>query len=227
MAWFVGKLSYVHGKHCQDKFLQQAPNSRIAQQILKLREDNNKEVVSHRSIENSREDFGYGVVTEEEKSILNECNSTAFWNYSLPLMVLFPSLVFVALKKGLLAPSKVLKKYPNFPKMNLAAATGYVVGQWLYMKSEDCSEKFERFAPDSKMARLFRNGGYVMGNDQFHVEYLPESQSNGLGHQKETPKNDIPNSYEGYVMPSTRLQDIEKNMFDSSNSFDVLINKEK
>ena len=231
LAWFAGKLSYIHGKHCQDKFLEKAPNSKISAQILAVREGEKIHSEEHRREKFSdltQEDLVFGSLTDKEKTILNDCNSTAFWFYSVPLMICFPSLLFIALKNGLLAPSKIVKKFPFAPKMSIAIASGYVTGQWLYMKSGDCSERFQRFAPDSQMAKIFRKGGFTMGNDQFQLQYIPEDQDQDSEAEepKETEAAPMSNTYEGYIMPSSHnRKDLEKSMFDQTNSFDLFINK--
>ena len=43
--------------------------------------------------------------------------------------------------------------------------------------------------------------------------------------EKETEAAPTSNTYEGYIMPSYSRNDLEKSMFDKTNSFDVLINK--
>ena len=233
LAWFAGKLSYIHGRHCQDKFIEKAPNSRITAQILAAREEEKIHSEEHRrknKLDLTQEDLVvFGSLTDKEKTILNDCNSTAFWFYSIPLMICFPSLVFIGLKKGLLAPSKIFRKFPFAPKLSLGIATGYVTGQWLYMKSGDCSEKFERLAPDSQMAKIWRNGGFTIGNDQFQVQYIPEDvdedEDSKAETEKETEAPIISNTYEGYMMPSYSRKDLEKSMLDKTNSFDVLMNK--
>ena len=173
----------------------------------------------------SEDDLVFGSLTDKEKTILNDCNSTAFWFYSVPLMICFPSMVFIALKKGLLAPSKIFRKFPFAPKLSLGLATGYVTGQFLYVKSGDCSEKFERQAPDSQMAKIWRKGGFTIGNEQFQIQYIEEDEDSEPEKQKETEVAPTSNTYEGYLMPSYGRKDLEKLMVDKSNSFDALINK--
>ena len=230
LAWFAGKLSYIHGKHCQDKFLEKAPNSKITAQILAVREEERIHSEEHgkkKMLDLKQEDVVLGSLTDKEKTILNDCNSTAFWFYSVPLMICFSSLIFIAQKKGLLAPSKIFKKFPFAPKMSVAIASGYVTGQWLYMKSGDCSERFEKFAPNSQMAKIWRNGGFTIGNDQFQVQYIPEEDEVSEAEKpKETEGAAMSNTYEGYIMPSSSDgKELEKSIFDKPNSFDVLMNK--
>ena len=230
LAWFAGKLSYIHGKHCQDKFLEKAPNSKITAQILAVREEERIHSEEHgkkKMLDLKQEDVVLGSLTDKEKTILNDCNSTAFWFYSVPLMICFSSLIFIAQKKSLLAPSKIFKKFPFAPKMSVAIASGYVTGQWLYMKSGDCSERFEKFAPNSQMAKIWRNGGFTIGNDQFQVQYIPEEDEVSEAEKpKEAEGAAMSNTYEGYIMPSSSDgKELEKSIFDKPNSFDVLMNK--
>ena len=89
LAWFVGKLSYIRGKHCQDKFIEKAPDSKITEQILLSRAA--EKMTPSREEEPSNEEISdsqtvVGMRSEEENSTLRKCNSTAFWEYSLPIM---------------------------------------------------------------------------------------------------------------------------------------------
>ena len=93
LAWIVGKLSYIQGKHCQDKFIEKAPNSRITENILMsraLEERGSSKERKERSTEEimdiPRVDGHVDSTSKEERSTLQKCNSTAFWEYSLPAM---------------------------------------------------------------------------------------------------------------------------------------------
>ena len=123
--------------------------------------------------------------------------------------------------------TRIIRKFPFAPKLSLGIATGYVTGQFLYVKSGDCSERFERQAPDSQMAKIWRNGGFTIGNDQFQVQYIPEEDEVSEAEKpKEAEGAAMSNTYEGYIMPSSSDgKELEKSIFDKPNSFDVLMNK--
>ena len=120
----------------------------------------------------------------------------------------------------------MFRNYPKLPKISIAAAGGYVVGQWLYVLSGDCSGKFEKFAPESYTARVLRSGGFTIGNDRFFIQYVPEDTPSSASEPQEPESGDIP-TYEGYLMPSTERRDMDRILIDSTNTFDALINYAK
>ena len=146
MAYFVSKLSYIFGKNCTNKFLTDAPDSEISVQIRKNREsDKETWKTEHDEQLNKFSDIldkiDFDTLSEKEKKIITDCNSTAFWQFSLPLMLSFSGSIYLAIKKGFLGPSKWNTTFPKSPKMIVGASVGYIAGQYLYVFSKDCSNR--------------------------------------------------------------------------------------
>ena len=80
-------------------------------------------------------------VSDVERQIMSDCNSVAFWQFSMPLMMSISGAVFLAIKRGFLGASKWNKYAPKAPKMIMGASVGYVAGQYLYTYSKDCSNR--------------------------------------------------------------------------------------
>jgi len=167
-AYVIGKLSYIFGENCSRKFMEHAPNSEITAQI-RLRKGQKSlfedEVISSKSWPKEErnlgfadilEDFDFDTISDVEKNIMNDCNSTAFWQFSLPLAVGMSGAIYAAIKAGLLHGSKRMTTFPHVPKMLLGWSLGYITGQWLYVYSRDCTNRFLNFAPEGEIARRLR-----------------------------------------------------------------------
>ena len=145
MAYFVSKLSYIFGKHCTDKFLRDAPDSEIAEQIRKNRLSDEKTWRTEHDEQLNKfsdvlERIDFDTLSDVEKKIINDCNSTAFWQFSVPLMMSASGSIYLAIKKGFLSPSK-LSSFPMSPKLIMGASLGYIAGQYLYVYSKECSNR--------------------------------------------------------------------------------------
>jgi len=173
LAYVVGKLTYIFGENCSRKFLEQAPDSDITATLrLKkryreesLEDDQNTKSwpgVEERNLgfADILEGLDFSRISDVEKSIMDDCNSTALWQYSLPMSVMSSGAVFTAIKAGLLNASKRSTTFPRLPKMLVGGSLGYIAGQWLYVYSRDCSNRFLNFAPDGEIAKRLR--GEVM-----------------------------------------------------------------
>ena len=205
-AYVVGKLTYIFGENCSKKFLElvsswhqcyevirflllQAPNSEIT---AKLRE--NQEYQDDKSLPNveSRnlgfadvlDDLDFSNISEVEKTIMEDCNSTAFWRYSLPLSLFSSGTIYASIKAGWLNPSKRNSTFPSLPKMLVGGVLGYIAGQWLYVYSRDCTNRFLSFAPDGEIAMRLRGESVIL------------------------PSNTNTNLTE-YMLPSDRCEEIE------------------
>jgi len=168
-AYVLGKLSYIFGDNCSRKFLERAPNSEITAH-LRLNNDQKpllgdvvKKSNSWPSLEERNlgfadilEGFDFSRISDVEKSIMNDCNSTAFWKYSLPMAVIISGAIYSAIKAGLLNSSKRVTTFPRLPKMLIGGSLGYIAGQWLYVYSRDCTNRFINFAPEGEIARRLR-----------------------------------------------------------------------
>jgi len=169
LAYVVGKLTYIFGENCSKKFLEKAPNSEITAQLRLKYGKNSSEniedawkskatIVAERNLgfADILDDFDFNAISDVEKSIMNDCNSTAFWQYSLPLSLISSGAVYSAIKSGLLNASKRVTHFPRLPKMVVGCTIGYIAGQWLYVYSRDCTNRFLSFAPDGEIARRLR-----------------------------------------------------------------------
>ena len=72
-------------------------------------------------------------LSDVEAQTLDDCNSTAFWKFWLPLQVASTGAVYLAIGQGLLGSSSWSSAFPRAPKMIVGAAAGYVAGQYLYL----------------------------------------------------------------------------------------------
>ena len=187
LAYLAAKFSYIFGKHCTNKFLEKAPASEISEQIRKNREEDKvKWRTEHDEQLNKFSDIldqvDFDTISDVEKQIIQDCNSTAFWKFSLPLMLSTSGTIYLAIKKGFLNSSKWNSTFPKAPKMVIGASLGYMAGQYLYVYSKDCSNRyyllnqntiyylnsrFLQFAPSGKIARLLRHDKTLLLEENF------------------------------------------------------------
>lgn len=180
-AYIVAKLSYVLGENCKQKFLVQAPNSDISNHIRKKRSIPNSRIEEFQdreeSIQERREaiqerreaiqerkeavyelfdivdskDFDESKMTEKEQQILIDCNSVAFYQYSLPAMVGASVTTYAGVARS--SKMKTRSLMAQSAPVALACTLGYFIGQVLYMYSTDCSDRFIKYAPEGEIAK--------------------------------------------------------------------------
>ena len=103
------------------------------------------------------------VISDKEQEILDECDDRSN-KISILLSILFGTLMFGAQKKGFITKvretnSKWIKKLPVFPFRNRTIhgiLFGFVLGQILYVLSDDFEESILEHAPDGELAKLIR-----------------------------------------------------------------------
>jgi len=183
LAYVASKISYILGKHCQDKFLEMAPNSEMSEHIKKDRaEVKAKWRTEHDEQLNKFSDIldqiDLDTISDVEKRIIQDCNSTAFWKFSLPLMLSSSGAVYLAIKKGFLNSSKWNTTFPKAPKMVIGGTLGYIAGQYLYVYSKDCSNRFLQYAPSEKIARLLRHDKTLLLEENFE-EFSTDTDNDG------------------------------------------------
>jgi len=183
-SYLVAKVSYVLGENCINKFLTQVPESEISYHIRKKRGiphpgelvegvDYSDYLETAKPLSNfhladvvDSEDFDETVMSLKEHQILADCNSAAFYQYSLPAMVGAGGSVYAAVTQSSRLQQKSLMK-KSFPVM-LGCAAGYFLGQVLYMYSEDCTNRFLQYAPEGEIAarlrQQFHGSDYVAGD---------------------------------------------------------------
>ena len=146
LAYFMGKLSYILGDNCMEKFIQQvfvgseshiqcilqAPESEITLGVLKNRKEKQR-LASEKSqnlppFKDLLEHIDMDSMSLDEQSVVVECNRVAFWKFSLPCMIASSGLTFLMFEKGFLQ-SRPSASYPRLPKLFLAALVGYTGGQ--------------------------------------------------------------------------------------------------
>jgi len=96
-------------------------------------------------------DFDERKMTEKEQQILIDCNSAAFYQYSLPSMVG----ASVTAYAGVARSSRMQKRslIGQSAPVALACTLGYFLGQVMYMYSTDCSDRFIKYAPEGEIAK--------------------------------------------------------------------------
>ena len=100
-----------------------------------------------------------------EKEIINNSKERSYNYYSFPLSILCGGIVAGAIKKGLISPvietnSKWIKKLPVFPFRSqtlLGVWFGFVLGQYLYLKSYEVEDKILERVPDGKLGKNLRS----------------------------------------------------------------------
>jgi len=209
MAYIVGKLSYIFGENCARKFVEQAPGSEIAQEFKRRRpemvaavEKEGREMkipsVEQRNLGFSDvlEDLDFETVSDKEKLIMRDCNSIAFWRYSLPLSVVTSGTVLAFIKAGMLKPSKLNTTFPRLPKVLIGSVLGYIAGQWVYVYSKDCPARFIEFAPEGEIAKRLQ-GQYICKDcaEKVNLNEMTEDEA------------EVPDDY---VMPSNENGELEK-----------------
>ena len=94
---------------------------------------------------------------------------------------------------------------PKAPKMIMGASVGYVAGQYLYLYSKDCSNRFLQFAPNDKIARILRQDESL----------LDESPSFHQGDDSVLVSAVSSEADLGYVIPEYGSENIDKSIRDS------------
>ena len=100
-----------------------------------------KRCVQHKVFLSKVLTFGGKNISDQEIDIFEDCESDAFWKYSVPLMTLSACGTLAAISNGHLAPSSLFKLAPSAPKVTLGAAVGYLLGQRLWMANNDCLKR--------------------------------------------------------------------------------------
>ena len=208
LAYFIAKIGYIFGKNCTDKFLIQAPNSDISEQIRKNREEDKRRWGTEHDDQLQKfseilDEVEWESISDAEKQIMSDCNSVAFWKFSMPLMMSLSGAVYLAMKKGILRTSRWNNTMPKAPKMILGASVGYVAGQYLYLYSKDCSNRFLQFAPNDRIARILRKDETLL---QESTSYQDSDDTNLFG----SSGGDL-----GYVIPEYGSESIDKSIRDS------------
>jgi len=172
LAYVVAKLSYVLGENCINKFIDQAPNSDISQHLRENR--GHSDQMDTASSGNyalmdivDSDDFDEGQLSGKERQILMDCNSTAFYQYSLPLSSVLGLTIFSGVLRSSRFKSKSLlvKSLP----VVLGSTVGYFLGQLVYIYSGDCTSRFLQFAPEgviaTRLSEQFQHTGSQHGSD--------------------------------------------------------------
>ena len=202
MAYVASKISYIFGKNCTNKFLQKAPDSEISEQIRKNRaEDKRRWWTDH---DDQLQKFSEIIdkidcccqLSDVEAQILDDCNSTAFWKFSLPLQVASAGAVYLAIGRGLLGSSSWSSAFPRAPKMIVGAAAG----QYLYFYSKDCSNRFLQYAPSGRIARELR------GDTTFLAEVNSDTEEGA---------EDLDSEYSDYIIPEYGADSVNRSIKDN------------
>jgi len=217
LAYVLGKLSYIFGDNCHRKFLEKAPLSEIAQELKLRKPDMVAKVAKEPGVEvsiipsveqrnlgfaNVLEDLDFETITEKEKSIMRDCNSIAFWSYSLPLSMLTAGAVFASLKTEFLRGSRWSSRYPRLPKMVVGGVLGYIAGQWIYVYTRDCPSRFIQYAPEGEIAR--RLGSHLCKDCLKKVNINEDNIEAGEA------ENDVDVHSSEYVIPSNDVTKVEE-----------------
>lgn len=139
-AYLLGKLSYILGENCIDKFIKDAPGSPVAVHALQKREKSRRFEELWRSGEVSRTIREVDVDSlekhsEEQRWILVEACNRSIAEAALPCSLASSSLVLLLLRLGLVKGSQRLPSLPWLPKVFLAAGAGFFGGIVIYARS--------------------------------------------------------------------------------------------
>ncbi len=151
------------------------------------------------------------IITPEERRVIQECNTEAFWNRSLPLGLIMGGSVLVGCRTGRITPSE---KYGPWPKTILAATIAYFVGKGSYMNT--CREKFLQKLPHSPISQSIRR---EKGLPEIELQDSPQVLP-GAGQPDDKDPNN--SSYfatpDNQQLPDSGAEDQQKD----SMSYDVL-----
>jgi len=180
LGYMFGKFSFIASDKCMDIFLKRAPTSIISENVRIRREaeggwDSNlpnrfMDVLDH--LDDSK-------ISNKENQILEDCNTVAFWRYSLPISAGLAGSIYLAVKSKVLKESRYLTSFPYLPKMVFGSCLGYIIGQYLYVKSADCPRRIQKYDPEGHIAGLLRGEvppateeeGYCQGCQSEQVFY--------------------------------------------------------
>jgi len=162
LGYICGKISYIIGEQCMDIFLKKAPDSSISSIVRRRREEEGDGELPNRFMDIiGRHQINDDEMSDVEHGILEDCNSVAFYRYSLPLSLLSGGSMYLAMKKNLLSESKLMQAFPKLPKISVGLLIGYIAGQYYYVKSADCPRRFLRFNPEGSISTMLRgDSGY-------------------------------------------------------------------
>lgn len=181
LAYVVAKMSYILGQNCINKFLKQAPNSDIARHfrhkhgLVEPESEDSSTFIDQQEVEQQsnlglgeildivdKNDFDPTKMSEKEQQILEDCNTAAFYQYSLPMTFGVGATVYATINRlpGFQGKSMFVRCLP----VALGSATGYILGQVLYLYSGDCTNRFLQFAPEGEIAsRLAHQEEHIDG----------------------------------------------------------------
>jgi len=213
LGYVVGKFSYITSEKCMDIFLEKAPQSSISENVRERREANAEMDVDlpYRFMD-IMENLDVDQITEKEEQILEDCNSVAFYRYSLPLSAALSGAAYFSMKGKLLTESRILASFPRLPKSLLGSVLGYILGQYLYVKSGDCPLRFQKYDAEGQISRLLRGeeldepvcqscqtqGSLDVSDFQDYVLPMPESGDRDL---EARIRATWTNSFQPYVKP--------------------------
>ena len=161
------------------------------------------------------------VLNEKENKILDECERRSNFFYSLPLSLICGASMFVAQKKNWISKLretniKWIKKLPHFPFRSRSLhgiVFGYTLGQFLYIMSLDCEERFLKYAPDGDVAKRIREQREENGEDKANNQVEDEIPSNTKNQSNSTSKNDIfdidPDTHSTYITNYNDISSID------------------
>jgi hypothetical protein len=202
LAYVLGKISYIVGQNCMDIFLEQAPNIVVSERVRRRRNisEDDKYLLAANSSAVTRQRFADILeyvnpedMTEKEVAILDDCDSVAFYQYSLPLAAAGGGTVYAAIEKGWLAPGRRFPRLPRLPRVLAGSSQGFLAGQYLYIYTSDCTDRFQQYDPEGNIARLLR-AGYIREQKQVleEEERIVEPQGYYLpGEEKKTLRQNI------------------------------------
>lgn len=158
----LGQGTYITGRHCQDKFVEQVPDGEIAEGVRRQREEEAaaaEEEEGPHDLVIPTEERGDVLVrlNDREEDILEDCRRASVLYYSLPLSFIAGYAFYHAQAKKYLSESRWLRpSLAKAPKVATACAVGYFLGQLWYYSSSDCADRFVDGAPRGEMAQVIR-----------------------------------------------------------------------
>eukprot|EP00088_Acartia_fossae_P028832 TRINITY_DN2965_c0_g1_i4.p1 TRINITY_DN2965_c0_g1~~TRINITY_DN2965_c0_g1_i4.p1 ORF type:complete len:277 (-),score=47.05 TRINITY_DN2965_c0_g1_i4:164-994(-) len=147
LGCMTGTLSYLNSGNCARLFEEKAPNGDFNKkgQEIKRKQKYNVELTNR--FNKYFVTLQYSDLSDKEKYIYRECARCRFYEFSLPLALVFGGLSLYAQTKNFIPTSKIVTKFPKLPKTILGVVVGYLLGRMIYIANADCALRYIKNDP--------------------------------------------------------------------------------
>lgn len=142
-------------------------------------------------------------LSPEEKAVLQDCQSEAYWYRAMPLSLLLGGAVTYGVRTGKITPSP---RFGAFPKTMGGVMVGYFLGKFSY--ANECKEMVLTRVPDSNLAEQIRKSSGIPlrhpDRDPWSGQPVSDTPPAAPAHQQPQqprPQWALPKSEQEYFQP--------------------------